>query len=403
MEEVRTLDELIQQTYDWLEKAKYSQGTLNSFKSVTKQLKIYAVKKGESCFSMDLAIEFLEEHYGLADAANLRKVTGLRFMEMLSDIKLNNSVMIKERKREYIFPEAFKAAVDVYNYHRRSINIKEDSVFRSQLYLERFFDFLEGKGIESFDGISLSVVYDFITALSCFSKQTAAANLRAVKLFLECSFKNNLFDRDIYKKIPCIHYNKASHLPSVYTADEVTEMLDGIDLGNPGGKRDYAVILLISRLGLRASDVANLRFDDIDWETNIISFFQVKTKKQIKLPLLKDVGESIIEYMRYGRPDCNTDHVFVRHRAPIQEVTPAAIGSLVTSRLRKAGIKTEGRHHGSHALRHSLAGRLLENKIPLPVISEILGHATTDTTMTYLRVDINQLKNCALEVASYEG
>ena len=142
MEEVRTLDELIQQTYDWLEKAKYSQGTLNSFKSVTKQLKIYAVKKGESCFSMDLAIEFLEEHYGLADAANLRKVTGLRFMEMLSDIKLNNSVMIKERKREYIFPEAFKAAVDVYNDHRRSINIKEDSVFRSQLYLERFFDFL---------------------------------------------------------------------------------------------------------------------------------------------------------------------------------------------------------------------------------------------------------------------
>ena len=180
-------------------------------------------------------------------------------------------------------------------------------------------------------------------------------------------------------------------------------MLDGIDLGNPGGKRDYAVILLISRLGLRASDVANLRFGDIDWESNKISFFQVKTKKQIELPLLKDVGESIIEYMRYGRPECNTDHIFVRHRAPIHEVTPSAIGSLVNSRLRKAGIKTEGRHHGSHALRHSLAGRLLENKIPLPVISEILGHATTDTTMTYLRVDINQLKNCALEVASYEG
>ena len=401
--EERTLDELIQQTYDWLLNNNYSQGTLNSFRSVTNQLKIYAGKKDESYFSMDLAIKFLEEHYGLTDSINLRKRAGLRYMEMLSDFKRNNSIMIKERKRKYVFPKAFKIAVDVYNDYRRSINIKEDSIFRSQLYLERFFDFLEGKGIKSFDGISLPVVYDFIAALNCFSKQTAAANLRAVKLFLECSYKNNLFDYDIYKKIPCIHYNKASHLPAVYTSDEVAKMLDGIDLGNPGGKRDYAVILLIARLGLRASDVANLRFGDIDWGSNKISFFQVKTKKQIELPLLRDVGESIIEYMRYGRPECNTDHVFVRHRAPIHEVTPAAIGALVNSRIRKAGIKTEGRHHGSHALRHSLAGRLLENKIPLPVISEILGHAASDTTMAYLRVDINQLKNCALEVESYEG
>ena len=71
---------------------------------------------------------------------------------------------------------------------------------------------------------------------------------------------------------------------------------------------------MIARLGLRASDVANLRFENINWETNKISFYQVKTKKQIELPLLKDVGESIIEYMKYGRPTCNSDHIFVRHR-----------------------------------------------------------------------------------------
>ena len=158
--------------------------------------------------------------------------------------------MIKERKREYQFPEVFLPAVEGYNEYRKSINIKEDSILRTQLYLERFFDFLEGKGCCSFEKITISVIYDFIAALSCFSKPTAAATLRAVKLFLEYSFKNGFYDRDIYKRIPCIHYNKSSALPSVYTAEEVSKTLAEIDLGNPGGKRDYAIILLIARLGL---------------------------------------------------------------------------------------------------------------------------------------------------------
>lgn len=403
MEEQITLDDLIQQTYDWLVDAKYSKGTLYSFKCIINQLKSYAAERNEMYFSVDLAMSFLEEHYQFSSDIQNRKPHFLRFMEMLSDFKLSNSVMIKERKREYQFPEVFLPAVVGYNRYRKSINIKEDSVLRTQLYLERFFDFLEGKGCCSFDKINISAIYDFIAVLSCFSKPTAAATLRAVKQFLEYSYKNGFCDREIYKKIPCIHYNKTSKLPSVYTAEEVKKILDGIDLGNPGGKRDYAIILLIARLGLRASDVANLRFADINWETNRISFYQVKTKKQIKLPLLKDVGESIIEYMKYGRPRCESEHVFVRHRAPIHEFTPSAVGSAVYRHLLKAGIRTEGRHHGSHALRHSQAGRLLENRIPLPVISEILGHSSTETTMTYLRVDIDQLRNCALEVAAYEN
>lgn len=321
MEEQQTLDKLIQQTYDWLVAAKYSKGTVYSFKCITNQLKTYAVGKNEIYFSMDLALSFLEDHYHLSSGIRDKKPCFLRFMEMLSDFKLNNSVMIKERKREYQFPEVFLPAVEGYNKYRRSINIKEDSILRTQLYLERFFDFLEGKGCCSFEKITISVIYDFIAALSCFSKPTAAATLRAVKFFLEYSFKNGFYDMDTYKRIPCIHYNKNSTLPSVYTAEEVSKTLAEIDLGNPGGKRDYAIILLIARLGLRASDVANLRFENINWETNKISFYQVKTKKQIELPLLKDVGESIIEYMKYGRPTCNSDHIFVRHRAPIHEFT----------------------------------------------------------------------------------
>jgi integrase len=169
-------------------------------------------------------------------------------------------------------------------------------------------------------------------------------------------------------------------------------------MGNPCGIRDYAIILLLARLGLRSSDVANLRFSNIDWENDMICLTQVKTGNPLKLPLLSDVGEAIINYLKNARPKSDSDHVFIRIKPPYTEFNPGAVGALVHERLVKAGIRLEGRKSGSHALRHSLAKRLLEHEIPLPVISEILGHASTETTMTYLRIDINELKRCALEV-----
>ena len=181
--------------------------------------------------------------------------------------------------------------------------------------------------------------------------------------------------------------------------NEVKKLLDSIDLGNPCGIRDYAIILLIARLGLRSSDVANLRFSNIDWEKEVIRLTQVKTGNSLELPLLEDVGEAIINYLKSARPKTDSDHVFVRQVPPYTEFNPGAVGSLVRVHLQKSGIHLEGKKKGSHPLRHSLASRLLEHKIPLPVISEILGHTTTETTTTYLRIDITELKKCALEVS----
>ena len=126
---------------------------------------------------------------------------------------------------------------------------------------------------------------------------------------------------------------------------------------------------------------------------------QVKTGNPLELPLLEDVGGAIINYLKNARPKTDSDHVFVRQVPPYTDFNPGAVGALVRVRLQKSGIHLEGKKKGSHTLRHSLASRLLEHEIPLPVISEILGHTTTETTMTYLRIDIGELKKCALEVA----
>jgi integrase len=171
-----------------------------------------------------------------------------------------------------------------------------------------------------------------------------------------------------------------------------------VDRSNPIGKRDYAIILLIARLGLRSGDVVNLKFENINWEENRISITQQKTGRPLTLPLLEDVGLAIIDYLKFGRPKCEYQNIFVIHKPPETPCTVGGMYTLVSNRISRAGLHKNKKKRGPHALRHSLASRLLEENIPLPIISEILGHASSNTTATYLSIDINKLRQCALEV-----
>ena len=299
---------------------------------------------------------------------------------------------------EHPFPESFSESAEEFLAYRDKIGITNKSNKTFRLYLSRFFSFLETVPRTSPQEITISDVHDFMRSLSSFEKPTVNHTMRAVRYYLKYCHDNSIIQADLFSKLPNPHYNRQSRLPSSYTEDEVKRTLAMIDRGNPCGLRDYAIILLISRLGLRSSDVANLHFSNIDWENDRIRLTQVKTGNPLELPLLTDVGEAIIAYLRNGRPHTESDHVFVRMKPPFTAFHPGAVGALVHEHLVKAGIHVEGRKAGSHALRHSLASRLLEHEIPLPVISEILGHVNTQTTMTYLRIDISELKKCALEV-----
>jgi site-specific recombinase XerD len=134
------------------------------------------------------------------------------------------------------------------------------------------------------------------------------------------------------------------------------------------------------------------------WEQNTVRLVQYKTDKEIELPLLPEVGNAIIDYLKYSRQHSDEPFVFLTVRSPIIPITPGGIESLVQHTFAQAGIDTTNRRHGPHALRHSLAGRLLERHTVLPVISEVLGHENTESTKFYLRVDLTSMRQCALDV-----
>ena len=170
------------------------------------------------------------------------------------------------------------------------------------------------------------------------------------------------------------------------------------------GKRNYAILLMIVRLGLRASDVRELTFDNIKWAMNTISFEQCKTGETVSLPLPSDAGEAIIDYLKYGRPATSNHHIFVEHHPPhFDRLHEQAVSKIANHAICHSGIDIGYRKHGSHSLRHTMAGFLLEGKTPVPLISDILGHSSIQTTMCYLRVDVENLRQCALDVPAVDA
>jgi integrase len=156
--------------------------------------------------------------------------------------------------------------------------------------------------------------------------------------------------------------------------------------------------MLAVRLGIRASDIARLEFRNIFWASNTISFKQFKTGETVELPLSADVGESIIDYIKYARPVSECRTIFLENKFPNLPINPKTITGIASRTILKSGVNVGERKHGSHALRHTMASLLLGKKTPLPVISELLGHTSIYSSMCYLRIDIETLRQCALDV-----
>src|SRR5438874_1971373 len=157
----------------------------------------------------------------------------------------------------------------------------------------------------------------FVATLAGYQVKTVEQKLCAVRSFLRFAAADGLLDAAVLDAVPAVRSSKQARVPSVWDPGHVARILDAIDRSNPCGKRDYAIILLVTRLGLRSIDVKRLEFADFDWPGNGLFVVQAKTGHRVALPLLKEVGWAVIDYVRHGRPVCDCPRVFLRHLAPI--------------------------------------------------------------------------------------
>src|SRR5260221_8788344 len=202
----------------------------------------------------------------------------------------------------------------------------------------------------------------FVATLAGYQFKTVEQKLCAVRSFLRFASDAGLVDAACLEAVPAARSSRQARIPSVWDPGEVARIVAAIDRGNPCGKRDYAIILLITGLGLRGVDVGRLEFADFDWPGNRLAGTQAKTGHRVGLPLLKDVGWSTIGYIRHGRPDSDCPQVFVRHLAPIGPFSDQDhLHQILVKHARVAHVRVSGqRRHGMHSAQPTRGARLME-------------------------------------------
>jgi integrase/recombinase XerD len=251
-----------------------------------------------------------------------------------------------------------------------------------------------GKALH-FDDLRAVDIHRFIVRrVQAGSRGHAKLVVTALRSFLRFLQQRGLLASDLAAAVPGVAGWRLAHLPKALPAEQVERLLASCDRGKPAGRRDYAVLMLLARLGLRGGEVAAMTLDDLDWERGEISVHG-KGQRVARLPLPADVGTALVEYLRQDRPACSTRRVFVRIRAPRRGfISPSAICCIVRRALERTGLTPQFK--GAHLLRHSLATDLLRRGASLVEIGQLLRHSQPDTTQIYAKVDIKALRAIAL-------
>jgi site-specific recombinase XerD len=200
-------------------------------------------------------------------------------------------------------------------------------------------------------------------------------------------------DTDMSSHIPAPAVWSQSSIPRSLQDDQVLRTLAQCDRAKLSGCRDYAVIVLLARLGLRAGEVVALQLEDIDWHAGELLVRNGQTRVD-RLPLPYEVGQALAQYLSEARPRCSSRQVFLRAQAPIEGFSSGtAVAAIVRRALQRAGIDVPSK--GAHVLRHTLATRLLREGSSLPEIGEVLRHRQQQTTTIYAKVDLRSLRAVA--------
>ena len=222
----------------------------------------------------------------------------------------------------------------------------------------------------------------------------AKLTVTAMRSFLRFLRQRGILATDLAAAMPSVANWRLSHLPKTLPPHQVEQLLASCDRNTPAGQRDYAILLLLARLGLRGGEVVSMTLDDLIWECGEI-VVRGKGQRLARMPLPPDVGSALANYLRHVRPACATRRVFIRMHAPLCGLRgPSTICCIVRRALKRAGVTSDFK--GAHLLRHSLATDLLRRGASLDEIGQLLRHSQPITTQIYAKVDIAALRSIGL-------
>lgn len=381
----------------------YSADVISTNKWILEHFQKYCLAHGFNEITMPVAIQFLKEKYDidyLTPTSGMQTVLRRPLLILFEFSESGNYCKTHQRgsttEVPLIYADLFMRYREMVNQQRLCLSTKQVKIW----VITCFLNYLTKKRITKIGQLRQDSVHAYMSTLehyACATKRRFASALREAFNWMH---ENNMIDFSGHQVFPLIRQQPSNRILSYYTQDEIDRMVSVIDVNTDAGRRDMLIISLATILGLRAGDILNLKFENIDWNNNAINLIQGKTQRPLNLPLVDAVKFPLIDYIKNARRESqDNNYVLVTSYAPYTRVKcPASLHRIITRCMDKAGININGRHHGTHSMRHSLATNLMRNNVPLSSISNILGHASTSTTEHYLTVDEANLQQLSLEV-----
>lgn len=312
--------------------------------------------------------------------------TWQRFPARSQETSLNSTTFTAARERFLQYWQIERqVARNTYQYGRR--------------YTLQFLQYLEAAHIKDWSPLSASIIGCFVSDNPNWSPGTRQVVISTLRSFFRYLFIHGEVGRDWSCCLPTVHRGPKRKLPVIWTAEELTALFAAVERTSAVGKRDYAILLLACRLGMRASDIRTLCLEDIHWEHTRLDFTQEKTGRHVVLPLPTEVGEAVIAYLREGRPQSHHREVFLCHTAPFAPFGHEnRLHRILNDYRERAGIYWKpGQAHGMHSLRHTFATHMQAATVPLETIASLLGHQCLESTRIYTQIDLTALRQVALD------
>lgn len=390
-----------------LEKRQLSACTIEDYRFHYRELVSYIIQKSIVLINDTTLLDFLKVRFdvdvpdfyakGLESSVNRR----LRPLALLSCYTITSEFnsTCRMEKVPFVCSEGFLESYEGFLEYLRKKDLKIPTIRTNRKTTERLIQYLLTLEVDSVDQISTKHIHSFFSQYQDKSVKYSGTVLYVLRNYLTYLWREGFLETNIAENLPQLRIPRQGGIPHAWSKEELRAILEAVDREDPAGKRNYAILLLTIQSGFRSADIRRLQLKDIDWKKHQIRIITGKTGQEVEIPLLENTGWAIIDYFKHGRPKTDSNCVFIRHQAPYGPIgSTATLDSVLNRYIMKAGITVKkGEHHGMHTLRNSLAKNMLDAGATIPVISQTLGHHDVNTTAIYLKIDVESLRQCALD------
>jgi len=394
----KTLDELIESVIQAMHDAKYATGSISNFERMFKRLQKLAKSRKEAYYSTELGQIFIED----SSYANSQEFCNSRYCyhsrcihiieSYLRDGEVDWSVQ-KKLPQQQLKSDELITAIDSFEKLMSSNGLKENTKDGYRRLVQYYMQFLESRGYRTLSQIKSGDTVMFIAYICTEHYQPASlgSHLPGLRLFLKMSETTERFEIELPAKLP-----KKREILEIYTDEEYAQIYEY--LGNSDiSLRDKSICLIALETGLRAVDICKLRLQDIDWRNDCIHIIQEKTQRAMNIPISASFGNALADYLLLERPVSDSEYVYLRSTAPFATLSShSGYRHVLFKAVTASGVDANGRSFGTRITRHSTASKMLRQGVPLPVISEALGHSNPNSVMIYITTESAKLAECTL-------